>query len=87
MKYEKMTATVEGTNCENKPFKEHVEFELIPPRKQNSYGTGYYMMVKSGKEKQLIDVRYEKTTDIEILADKWIRFHYGKNAKEITKQF
>ena len=29
----------------------------------------------------------ERTTDIEILADRWIKSFYGKNAKEVIKEF
>lgn len=35
----------------------------------------------------MIDVRYERTTDIEILADRWIKSYYGENAQDIIKQF
>lgn len=88
MKYSEMEATVKGTTCEREPFTDIIDFELIPPKVKNYYGTGYYMIVRiKGGEKQLIDVRYEKTTDIEILADRWIKSYYGKNAKEVTKQF
>lgn len=92
MEYNKMRATVKGTTYEKKPFTDNIKFELIPPKEKKYYGTGYYMRVKIQDEKQYIDVRnidvrYEKTTDIEILADRWIKSYYGENAKEITKQF
>lgn len=37
--------------------------------------------------RQLLDVRYERTTDVDILADRFIRNWYGDNAREITKTF
>ena len=36
---------------------------------------------------ELCDVRYERTTDVEILADRYIKNYYGKNAEEVEKQF
>lgn len=45
------------------------------------------MTVKTSTQTLLIDVRYERTTDIEILADRWIEGYYGENAKDIIKQF
>lgn len=85
MKTNKMKITVKGLNCELEPFTEICEFELIPPTDNNHYGTGYYMMVKVNGRKQLYDVRYERTTNIEILANRWIESNYGKNAREIIK--
>ena len=89
MIYNKMNATVTGTTCDDEDFTEELQFELIPPNENEShYGTGYYMTVKmSLSGKQIIDVRYERTTDIEILADRFIENWYGKNAKEIIKSF
>ena len=85
MKTNTMKVTVSGMNCESKPFTVTCEFELIPPTDSNHYGTGYYMIVKVNNERYLIDVRYEHTTDIEILADRWIKNYFGKNAHEIIK--
>lgn len=85
MKYT-MKATVSGTTCEGVPFTEALEFTMVPPSDNNHYGTGYYMTVKTPFQTHLIDVRYERTTDIEILADRWIEGWYGKNAQEVVKE-
>lgn len=92
MKYTNMKATVKGTTCDNIPFTENLEFTMVPPSDNNHYGTGYYMTVKASSKDfpgrtDLIDVRYERTTDIEILADRYIESYYGKNAQEVTKEF
>ena len=87
-KYSKMKATVSGVTCGGENFADEILFEMIPPENSNHYGTGYYMFVKlPGKQKLYIDVRYEKTTDVEILADRWIKSYFGNNAKEVTKEF
>lgn len=85
----KMFATVKGKTCEGEEFTENLEFTLLPPEKGSSYyGTGCYMRVDmSISGHKLCDVRYAKTTDIEILADRYIKDWYGQNAKEIWKQF
>ena len=85
MKTNTLKVTVSGMNHELKPFTVICEFELIPPTDSNHYGTGYYMIAKVNGERHLIDVRYERTTDIEILADRWIKNYFGKNAHEIIK--
>jgi DNA-binding transcriptional regulator YiaG len=87
MMYTTMTATVSGTNCEGNPFSLTCEFTLIPPKDSNHYGTGYYMRVEAPGIRDLLDVRYERTTDISVLADRWIRDYFGKNAKEVVKEF
>lgn len=88
MKYDTMFANVTGTTCDGEPFTEECKFHLIPPAGKSYYGTGYYMRVEmSLSGKQLEDVRYAKTTDIEILADRFIKGWYGDNAKEIVKSF
>lgn len=87
MEFTTMRATVSGTTCEGVSFTETIEFTMIPPSDNNHYGTGYYMTVKTPTQTHLIDVRYERTTDIEILADRWIKNWYGKNAREVIKQF
>ena len=91
MKYTKMKATIKGKDLNFKPFTQELEFELVPPKKGTSYyGTGCYMVVKFGErpiDHELIDVRYERTTDIEILADRWIKGYYGMNAQEVIKEF
>lgn len=93
MKYGKMFATVRGTTCEGEAFTEEIEFTLIPPKDNNHYGTGFYMNVERQTKDypkpmvDYVDVRYERTTDIEILADRWIKGYYGANAKEVEKTF
>lgn len=87
MNYNIMKATVKGTNCESEPFTESLTFTLCPPTDNKYYSTGYYMQVTMPTQKMLFDVRYEKTTDIEILADRWIKHWYGKNAQEVLKEF
>lgn len=82
-----MKTTISGFTCSNEPFSLTCEFEMIPPENSNHYGTGYYMMVKMPGDKYYVDVRYERTTDIEVLADRWIQNYFGKNAREVVKQF
>lgn len=85
-KQDTIIAEVKGVTCEGEPFEEQLEFHLIPPANgEPYYGTGYYMRVKmSLSGVQLEDVRYAKTTDIEILANRFIKGWYGENAKEVT---
>lgn len=45
------------------------------------------MTVKTAAQTFLVDVRYERTVDVEILADRWIENHYGRNARDVIKQF
>ena len=86
MNYTTMKATVNGTTCEGEAFSMSLECTLVPPKDSNHYGTGYYMTIKLPHTTELIDVRYERTTDIEILADRWIESYFGQNAKEVIKQ-
>lgn len=86
MKHTTMKATVSGTNCIGEAFTTTCEFKLIRPE-DSHYGTGYYMTVKMPNDTHLVDVRYERTTDIETLADRWIKGYFGKNAKEVVKEF
>ena len=88
-KYEKMFATVSGKTCDGEDFTEELEFKMLPPEAgSRHYGTGYYMAVDmSLSGKQLLDVRYERTTDIEKLADLFIRSWYGDNARSVSKKF
>ena len=82
----RLKATIKGINCEGTPFIDELEFLLFPPTEKDHYGTGYYMSVKFSKrphDRQWVDVRYERTTNIGILANRWILSYYGKNAKEI----
>jgi hypothetical protein len=77
-----VVAIVNG-ECMGENFSEEVKFELIPPKDGNHYGTGYYMVVNIGSHnKQYVDVRYEKTTDIEELADRFIKSYYGGNCTD-----
>lgn len=88
MEYTKMNATVKGTTEDGEDFTELVRFTLLPPDKGTSYyGTGCYMRAVTPYHPHLVDVRYERTTDIEILADRWIKSFYGNNAKEVIKEF
>ena len=86
MDYNTMNATVKGTTCEAKPLPKVSHLPSFPHDNKH-YGTGYYMTVKTSTQTLLIDVRYERTTDIEILADRWIKGYYGENAQDIIKQF
>lgn len=83
MKELKLNAIVSGFDCEGEAFTNTVEFELLPPQDSNHYGTGYYMIAKTPYNRHLIDVRYERTTDIKELAKRWISGHYGKNAQQV----
>lgn len=88
MNYNTMKATIDGITGEGVHFSEELVFTLVPPKKTRGYyGNGYYMSVKMPAQTLWIDVRYERTTDIEILADRWIKKYYGKNAQNVTKQF
>lgn len=84
-----MKATVKGKTCDGEAFTEELLFTMIPPADGSSYyGTGYYMRVKmSISGTQIIDVRYERTTDVEILADRFIKNWYGSNAEDVSKEF
>lgn len=97
MKYNKMKATIKGRTHNNHPnFPDHefeviLFFKLIPPEAgEKYYGTGYYMSIGHSNNPgphAYVDVRYEGTTDIEILADRWIKNYYGENAEEVSKEF
>lgn len=84
-----MKAIVKGTSCNGEAFVANLEFTMIPPKDgEDYYGTGYYMMVEETtdifpKRKDYCDVRYERTTDIKVLADMYIKNYYGKNAEEV----
>ena len=83
----KILMKISGTTCEGEPFKVVAEFTLIPPKEgEPHYGTGCYMTVKLPGDKHLVDVRYEKTTDLEVLANRWIQGYFGKNAHKVTRQ-
>ena len=79
-----LKAIIKGTTCQGKPFEEEVTFTLILPKNDDHYGTGCYMKANGDHWDQYIDVRYEKTKDIEELAKRFIKGYYGKNAEEVT---
>lgn len=91
--YDTIHARVTGTNCDNEPFEEIVDFHLIRPKDGNHYGTGCYLSVRQNTKAyprpvvSTCDVRYARTTDVEILADRWIADYYGPNAHEVSKWF
>lgn len=87
MKNTKMIATVKGHDCIGDAFETNVTFTMLPPKERSFYGTGFYMLVELGSDSQYVDVRYEKTTDVEILADRWIKNYFGTNAEEVSKLF
>ena len=88
MKHTEMKATLMGTSEEGVDFTLELTFKLLPPEEGSEYyGTGCYMSVKGPHNNQLVDVRYEKTTDIEILADRWIESNYGNCVNSVTKKF
>ena len=86
--YEIMNATVKGITEDGDAFETSIKFSMIPPKKDSKYyGNGYYMSVKMPSSSAYVDVRYENTTDVEILADRWIDSYFGKNSREVIKQF
>lgn len=86
--YDKMKATVKGRTEEGENFVTPIEFKILrPDEKKEYYGNGCYMRVKLPHESKLIDIRYLGVTDIEILADRWIKSWFGDNAEEVEKQF
>lgn len=87
MKYNTMNAYVTGTNDNGDKFTTPLKFIMCPPKAGRHYGTGYYMIVEMPGDRILVDVRYERTTDVEILADKWIYSYFGTNAQEVSKVF
>lgn len=88
MDFNKMKATVKGKTQTGRNFEVEIHFEMIPPKENDRYyGTGYYMAVEMPSSEHLVDVRYEGTTDVEILADRFIKNQYGENAREVIKCF
>ena len=58
---------------------------LHPPKADTYYGNGYYMLVEmDGGREYNVDIRYEHTTDIVLLATKWAKGFWGEKASEIT---
>ena len=73
-------------------FGEEFEIELtftMYKVKENDYGTGYYILMEGAATenyppfRQSYDVRYQRTTDIDVLADRVIETYYGENAEEV----
>jgi len=69
-------------NCNGKIFTEGINFELVKSE-AFKYGNGLMMIVNRPKwgTSEGVDVRYEKTTNLKILAEKWIKSFFGKNLK------
>lgn len=81
-----MKAVVMGHDCEGKFFTEKLTFKLIPPRKDEQYyGTGYMLEIQRGHRREYCDVRYQRTKNIDILAERYIEAYYGKNAETLIK--
>ena len=68
----------------------------IPPKEGTQYnGTGYYLnavpLKKNGKpdEDAAIhwDMRYAETTDIQVMADYWVRDYYGGSYTKKVKYY
>lgn len=68
----------------------------IPPKEGTEYyGTGYYLTAvpfkKDGTpdEEAAVhwDMRYEETTDIQVMADYWVRDYYGGTYTKTTKYY
>lgn len=85
--YYTMQAIVSGFTCAHEAFSVTCDFEMVPLVDSNCYGTGYYMIVKIPGSKFYVDVRYERTVDIEVLADRWIKNYFGENAREVVMYF
>ena len=87
--HDKMNAIIKGHDCQGKEFESNLEFKIIRPKDDEPhYGTGCYMTVEhlssdDPAPTEYVDVRYEKTTNIRILAERWIKNYYGKNAEEV----
>ena len=90
MEYNTLKAAVRGISRDGKSFVAMVRFTVVPPKAGEAYcGNGYYMIVEEisdlfQKREEVVDARYAQTTDIEVLAERYIESHYGKNAKEVS---
>lgn len=81
-----LKVVVMGKDNDGKFFSEMLDFHLMPPRKgEDYYGNGYMMSIKSKRRLDYMDVRYQRTTDIEVLAERWVEAVYGKNAEVLVK--
>ena len=76
---------VSGKDCRGIDFTEEVTFRLIPPSDNDYYGNGHYMAVDMPRNHFYVDCRYAGTTDIEKLADIWVKNYFGPNAQEVRK--
>lgn len=91
-KADRVLADLFGKTIEGDDFQTVAEFSLVRPKDTTHYGTGCYMSVKThdiikGNENNNsyhVDVRYEKTTDIQILAERWLEGYYGNNLERCT---
>lgn len=80
-----VNAIVKGRTERGKQFMVNIEFEIIKPKKGDSYyGNGCYMIVNVGENEYIIDTRYAGTNDVKELAIRWIKGWYGDNAKEVV---
>lgn len=81
-----LKVVIMGKDNDGKMFSDMLDFHLMPPRKEEDYyGNGYMMSIKSKRRVDYMDVRYQRTTDIEILAERWIEAVYGENAEVLVK--
>lgn len=87
IKYDEVSAVVRGTTEEGKDFTTQVYFKLLRPTDNDHYGNGCYLRVKLPSDTKLVDVRYGGCTEVDILADRWIKDYFGTNAKEIEMHF
>lgn len=81
-----LKVVVIGKDNDGKMFSEMLKFHLTPPMKgEDYYGNGYMMSIKTKHRMDYMDVRYQRTTDIEILAERWVEAVYGENAEMLVK--
>lgn len=87
---EEMNVIVRGVSWKKNDFETALKFILIPPTEGSQYyGTGCYMLVENastGIEVDYVDVRYTRTHDIRVLAERWVKWYYGKNLREIIME-
>ena len=75
-----------GKDNDGKMFSETLDFHLIQLKKDGDYyDNGYMMSIKSKRRMDYMDVRYQRTTDIEVLAERWINAVYGEYAEVLVK--
>lgn len=81
---DEIKAVVSGHDCDGAPFCETLAFRLDRPKEgETHYGTGCYMLVTAPWDEWYVDVRYERTTKLEVLAGRWIGNYFGKNAEKV----